>query len=290
MRASDWANGFLHHIGDAVNRENMVDELRSFTQVLNEGEAFAFLRDRSIPFNDKLELLMVLKDEMDFRVLALICVLVRHSMITEIDELLSEIDKGLLREKGYTIVDVTISSPLDGETESNILNYIHGLLGDNVKVYYRIDRSIVGGFIIEFDGRMIDMSTRTRLSLLKQNVVGSRTDAIPEASIHSRRMAHVYKSIDDELTAFEDRIIEEKGQKVVRVILARPLDMDTKAFIEKNIEKLFNKEVFVRYYVDPSIIGGIVLQSENDRMMDLSITGRLNEFRNHIHEEVMTLD
>lgn len=77
---------------------------------------------------------------------------------------------------------------------------------------------------------------------------------------------------------------------MVRVISARPLDMNTKSFLKHRLEGFYNNEVFIRYAIDPSILGGIILQQDRDKMLDLSMRGKLDWFRNHIQEEVITLD
>lgn len=290
MVVNEWANGFLYHINDMDDKENIIDEVRSFTEVLKKSEGFAFLKDLSVHFNNKMNMLMGLRDDVDFRVLALIAALTKEGVIADIDDIIFEIQRGILREKGYTIVDITTSTHVDDEMEKKIIDFLHSMIGLNIKTYYHVDRSIVGGFIIEFDGKMIDISTRTRLSRLKQDVVGSVVKGAVRDDGGDRHTLRVYKSIDNRLTSFEDRIIEKKGKKVVRVISARPLDMNTKSFLKHRLEGFYNNEVFIRYAIDPSILGGIILQQDRDKMLDLSMRGKLDWFRNHIQEEVITLD
>ncbi len=88
--------------------------------------------------------------------------------------------------------------------------------------------------------------------------------------------------IDAILTYFIDRVKEEKHIGVAFVTTAVELDEATQTKIKKRLlETTKYKEMEMHYTVDASIIGGMVIRI-GDRVIDSSITTKLNELKKQL--------
>ncbi len=73
--------------------------------------------------------------------------------------------------KGISEVKVTTATELDSANEQKIVEYIKSKSGyPNVKINKKIDVSILGGFIIDFGGRMLDNSVRYKLNKIEKEL------------------------------------------------------------------------------------------------------------------------
>ena len=88
--------------------------------------------------------------------------------------------------------------------------------------------------------------------------------------------------LDETLTYFIDRVKEEKRIGVAFVTTAEALDDGTRTKVEKRLLDTTKYETMeMHYVVDPSIIGGMVIRI-GDRVIDSSITTKLNELKKQL--------
>ncbi len=73
--------------------------------------------------------------------------------------------------KGISEVTVTTATELDAANEQKIVDFIKGKSGyPNVKINKKVDASILGGFIVDFGGKMYDNSVQYKLNKIKKEI------------------------------------------------------------------------------------------------------------------------
>lgn len=95
------------------------------------------------------------------------------------------------------------------------------------------------------------------IAVLRELAARDQLDLLP-------RVAEVYRTMTEE----DDDVVG------VTVTTAVPLDDELRASIKKRCEDSFHKQVFLIERVDPSIIGGIVLEGRGQRR-DISVKTQL---------------
>ena len=91
-----------------------------------------------------------------------------------------------------------------------------------------------------------------------------------------------YPELDATLTYFIDRVKEEKHIGVAFVTTAVKLEEATQLKIKKRLLETTKYETMEMHFsVDPSIIGGMVIRI-GDRVIDSSITTKLNELKKQL--------
>ena len=83
----------------------------------------------------------------------------------------------------------------------------------------------------------------------------------------------------------EARLIENQrgGRKVVEVTSSQPLDPETLESIRATLESAFSFTPILETRVDPSLIGGLVIQVE-DTVYDSSLRTRIRQLRDRMRE------
>jgi F-type H+-transporting ATPase subunit delta len=77
---------------------------------------------------------------------------------------------------------------------------------------------------------------------------------------------------------FENIYLEKNNTIVAKVKTAIPLDEDEKKALIEKLEKKFNKKVLIDPEVDPSVIGGVYVNVNNE-VIDGTIKSKLSEMR-----------
>ena len=73
--------------------------------------------------------------------------------------------------KGISEVTVTTATELDSANEQKIVDFIKKTSGyPNVKINKKTDASILGGFIVDFGGKLYDNSVQYKLSKIKKEI------------------------------------------------------------------------------------------------------------------------
>lgn len=76
--------------------------------------------------------------------------------------------------KKRTVADVTTAVPLDSALEAKIKSELARRAGKEVKIRHHVDPSLLGGFIIRYEGEVLDASLSHQLSSLRTTMGGLR--------------------------------------------------------------------------------------------------------------------
>jgi F-type H+-transporting ATPase subunit delta len=81
-----------------------------------------------------------------------------------------------------------------------------------------------------------------------------------------------------------DLAVKAQGCEVITVITARELDPEEEAYIRRDLETRWSTKAFLKKRQNPSLIGGIIIQRE-DQLYDGSILGQIKSLRRQLTEQ-----
>lgn len=97
--------------------------------------------------------------------------LVEHGREVFIQDVIAAFVKLYNESKGISEVTVTVASELDAASEQKIVDFIKATSGyPNVKINKKTDTAILGGFIVDFGGKLYDNSVRHKLNKIKKEI------------------------------------------------------------------------------------------------------------------------
>jgi len=146
-------------------------DLAEIAQLDKDPKIAAFLEDARIPYAEKLKMLSGIKYKINPLLLNLICLLAckgRLNMLPAIAEeyrLLSDNYLGIAR------AEVVTATPLDDKNSSILNELLADFTGKTVIINSRVNPEILGGIVVNIEGKQLDGSLTSRLGALKNRVV-----------------------------------------------------------------------------------------------------------------------
>jgi F-type H+-transporting ATPase subunit delta len=89
----------------------------------------------------------------------------------ELDEIQREFDRLVAREQGQLNVELTTAVELSDEEAREILQQIERVTGRRIEATHKVDRSLIGGLILQAGSLRLDASVRGRLERLRQGLI-----------------------------------------------------------------------------------------------------------------------
>lgn len=91
----------------------------------------------------------------------------RESMLASVADAGLELVR---RMKNIQVAEVITASPLDVASRARIESEIRKLHSGEIELQERVDDTIIGGYILRLDDRMVDASTRRQLQLMRREL------------------------------------------------------------------------------------------------------------------------
>lgn len=76
--------------------------------------------------------------------------------------------------RGIEQAEITTAVPLDDEDKLKLEEHLGAVVGKKVVLKPEIDSSLIGGIIARIGGKLLDGSTRSKLTALKKELSGAR--------------------------------------------------------------------------------------------------------------------
>jgi len=158
---------------EAGREEECAAELESINSVISETpEYIDMLASPSIPLNKRLGAISdAFSEHFSEQTVSFLQLLCEKGRIRCFPECLCEYNKLLNAHKQSASVCITSALELTDDEKAQLKQALESKYDRKMSVQYRIDESILGGIVVEFDGQVLDGSLRTRLKEIK-DVIG----------------------------------------------------------------------------------------------------------------------
>ncbi|MCG9479520.1 MAG: ATP synthase F1 subunit delta [Actinomycetia bacterium] len=114
-------------------------------------------------------------------------------------------------------------------------------------------------------------------------ILEEKVSSITQAAVASMAIMGLMEQLDIINKLYGEKVSQLKKQLDIEVISAIELDKDTIEDIKKSLDKKTQREVKIKNIVDNSIIGGLVINID-DQVMDLSISRKLIDLKSNLKE------
>ncbi len=172
--ASRYARALADVVFEAhLNAKDVQRQLADFAAAWHESrELREFFLDPSFPVEEKVEFLDKLnaKLKMAKETRNFLAVLIRNSRIAGFDEVIAEFGNEINRRLGISEAKVVSARPLDDAERRELEAGIAELTGGQVEAQYEVDRSLIGGVVVQAGSTVYDGSVRGRLDRLRQEL------------------------------------------------------------------------------------------------------------------------
>ena len=175
MKNTSSSNRYSDAIFEIASQDDNLSEwgdfLNNLSKIFKDRKIQKFFLDPKINNNDKVALISKSTIESDNKKINFLRLMIEKNKLFLIDSIrdrykkLIDLNNGVKRAEIITAFELTetqlnqINDKLSNITKTKVI-------GNNV-----VDKSILGGFIAKFDDQMLDMSTKGKLSELKDKIL-----------------------------------------------------------------------------------------------------------------------
>jgi F-type H+-transporting ATPase subunit delta len=154
--------------------ERVGEELVAISRALKEKSELKDLLDsEKVEFEKKRNILKKLfAGKVSAQTLSFISLLCELGESRKIDSLAIEYQK-VLKERMERLAEVRIPFPLESPEKEKLEEKVKEVVGEDVRVRFVVDESILGGFKLRIGDKLIDASLRTQLEKIK-DLAGKR--------------------------------------------------------------------------------------------------------------------
>ena len=154
--------------------DKWLSEMEGATAIFSDNDCIAFFDAEQIPIDVKLDGVKKLFSKNMGLIQNLISLMVTRKDISKFLEV-SNIFISMADEyKGIVKVDITTAVPIAKENLEKITKKIENIENKKVVINKNIDKNILGGIVIRIGDKLIDGSTRNKINLLSEQLIGHR--------------------------------------------------------------------------------------------------------------------
>lgn len=160
-----------------ASEENCREDIAKGLDVINSafeenGEYEELLNSPAIPASKRLEIIDEAFGNLHEYAVSFLKILCERRLVKEIKGVVEEYNKLLEASSNISTAKVTSAVELTDKEKDAVLKKIEDMIGHTVTLETEVDSSLIGGMIIETDGKVIDASLRQRISDVKDVIGG----------------------------------------------------------------------------------------------------------------------
>ncbi len=148
-------------------------DLEKIVSVAGDATFMALLESPRFYFDRKAELLSKRLKGINPVALNLVLLLVSRGRLSIISDIAGEYRRLLDSYRGIESAVVTTAVPLDDRDRAKLTEHLGALVGKKVVLKCEVDPGLIGGIVVRIGGKLLDGSTRSKLTALKRELIGA---------------------------------------------------------------------------------------------------------------------
>ena len=166
-----YAKAFFEYALENNVIDRCYDDLKLVSDTLKENDELRLILEKSFVSVDyKTDILVkIFKPYILDVSMQLLTMMVKKGRSSCIEYVFGEYETLLLDYKGISVVTVITALEIDDDTKHRMLRFVEDKVKGDIKIESRIDKNIIGGFIVEYGDYQYDASVKGVIERLKKN-------------------------------------------------------------------------------------------------------------------------
>ena len=154
--------------------QDVLDELACLKDEFRQNPDFLrLLSNLSLPKEERTGIAdQALRGQVHPYVLNFLKILVERGAAYAFDECAAAYQECFDRDHGVVEAVVTTAKPLDEKQRQKLMEKIRGMTGKEVSLREKVDEGVLGGVLLQMDGKRYDNTVRTRLEKIRHTMTG----------------------------------------------------------------------------------------------------------------------
>jgi F-type H+-transporting ATPase subunit delta len=157
---------------EAGQEEKIGQEIESFLQAYTGSQLHTVLTNPAFGTGSRKRIVIEISNKLQLSILAIhfLSLLLEHDRLTYLPSIVARYRRLLNEAKGRVEAKVVGASALETTMLDRLSQVLHGMSGKEIVMHQQIDASLIGGVLLEFEGKVFDGSVRTQLDNMKQRI------------------------------------------------------------------------------------------------------------------------
>lgn len=170
VSAMRYAQAVFRIAGEEKKLDEWRQDLTAVTRLTRDIHIKTFLENPKIHLKDKRNILAGRLGGMNPQVLNLVYLLISKGRLALLQDITAEYELLVDRQQGIEQAEVVTAVPLSDQDELSLTQRLSKLVGKKVILKAKVDPGIVSGMVARVGDKLIDGSTRSKLSVLKKEL------------------------------------------------------------------------------------------------------------------------
>jgi len=148
-------------------------DLEKIVSMAEDAAFMALLESPRFHFDKKAGLLSKRLKGISPLALNLVLLLVTRGRLSRIGDIADEYRRRLDGYRGIEPAAVTTAVPLEEKDRAKLTEHLGALVGKKMVLKCEVDPDLIGGIVARIGGKLLDGSTRSKLTALKRELIGA---------------------------------------------------------------------------------------------------------------------
>jgi F-type H+-transporting ATPase subunit delta len=169
--ASRYAKSLIDLAVETKQLEEVANDMRLIKQVCKENREFVILLESPVVKTDKKMAIFksVFEGKISITTSTFLDLIARKRREGYIDDIAYAFDEQYKSFKNITTAVIATAVPLDAATKSKIIEIVKKSATGEVELIEKIDKSLIGGFVLTVNDKQVDTSIKRKLNDLRKD-------------------------------------------------------------------------------------------------------------------------
>ena len=166
-----YAKALIESAAESNLLEETYSEINSFKDILkNSRQLSDYLLNPTISKEDKGNLIIkILGDEYP-NLINLVNLLTINNRLDEFKNIADSFNVLYVKRKGIIEARITSAVPISNDLETEVVKYLESIKKGQINLIKKIDKSIIAGFVLDFDDTQFDASAKKKLNKMQKQL------------------------------------------------------------------------------------------------------------------------
>ena len=166
-----YAKALIESAAESNLLEETYSEINSFKDILkNSRQLSEYLLNPTISKEDKGNLIIKILGDDYPNLINLVNLLTINNRLDELENIADSFNVLYVKRKGIIEARITSAVPISNDLETEVVKYLESIKKGQINLTKKIDKSIIAGFVLDFDDIQFDASAKKKLNKMQKQL------------------------------------------------------------------------------------------------------------------------
>jgi len=166
-----YAKALIESAAESNLLEETYSEINSFKDILKNSRPLSeYLLNPTISKEDKGNLIIKILGDDYPNLINLVNLLTINNRLDEFENIADSFNVLYVKRKGIIEARITSAVPISNDLETEVVKYLESIKKGQINLTKKIDKSIIAGFVLDFDDTQFDASAKKKLNKMQKQL------------------------------------------------------------------------------------------------------------------------